>query len=71
MIALESELLKHLGFKVDMYPNNVYPEGDYDDVAKKYGVEILEHLTLTQLEKIIDQYIFSRIFQNEQVHFGI
>ena len=51
MIALESELLQHLGFKVDMYPNNVYPEGDYDDVAKKYGVEILEHEHETQLEK--------------------
>lgn len=51
MIKLESELLQHLGFKVDMYPNNVYPEGDYDDVAKKYGVEILEHEHETQLEK--------------------
>ena len=51
MIALESELLQHLGFKVDMYPNNVYPEGDYDEVAKKYGVEILEHEHETQLEK--------------------
>ena len=51
MLKLETELLLHLGFKVDMYPNNVYPEGDYDDVAKKYGVDILEHEHETQLEK--------------------
>ena len=51
MVKLEAELLQHLGFKVDMYPNNVYPEGDYDDVAKEYGVEILEHEHETQLEK--------------------
>ncbi len=51
MIQLETELLTHLGFSVDMYPNKVYPEGDYDDVAKKYGVDILEHEHEDQLEK--------------------
>ena len=51
MIALEKELLEHLGFTKDMYPDNVYPEGDYDEVADKYGVEILEHEHETQLEK--------------------
>ena len=50
MIVLEKELLEHLGFSKDMYPDNLYPEGDYDDVANKYGVEILEHEHETQLE---------------------
>ena len=43
LIALEKELLEYLGFKKEMYPNNEYPEGDYDDVAKKYEVDLLEH----------------------------
>ena len=50
MIALEKELLEHLGFTKDMYPDNLYPEGDYDEVADKYGVEILEHEHEAQLE---------------------
>ena len=51
MIQLEKELLEHLGFNKDMYPDNLYPEGDYNDVAKKYEVDILEHEHETQLEK--------------------
>jgi len=51
MIQLEKELLEHLGFSKDMYPDNLYPEGDYNDVAKKYEVDILEHEHETQLEK--------------------
>ena len=51
MIALEKELLEHLGFSKDMYPDNVYPEGDYDEVANKYNVEILEHEHETKLEE--------------------
>jgi len=51
MIQLEKELLEHLGFSKDMYPDNLYPEGDYIDVAKKYEVEILEHEHETRLEK--------------------
>ena len=51
MIALEKELLEYLGFTKDMYPEKLYPEGDYDEVAKKYGVEILEHEHEDQLEK--------------------
>ena len=51
MVQLEKELLEHLGFKRDMYPDNLYPEGDYEDVAKKYEVDILEHEHETQLEK--------------------
>ena len=51
LVALEKELLEYLGFKKEMYPNNEYPEGDYDDVAKKYEVELLEHEHEDQLEK--------------------
>ena len=51
MIVLEKELLEYLGFKKQMYPDNLYPEGDYNDVADKYGVDILEHEHETQLEK--------------------
>ena len=51
MIKLEKELLEYLGFSKNMYPNNQYPEGKYDDVAKKYGVDILEHEHEDQLEK--------------------
>jgi len=51
LIQLEKELLEYLGFSKDMYPNNLYPEGDYEDVAKKYDVNILEHEHETRLEK--------------------
>lgn len=51
MIQLEKELLESLGFNKDMYPDNVYPEGDYEDVATKYDVSILEHEHEEQLEK--------------------
>jgi aspartyl/asparaginyl-tRNA synthetase len=51
MIVLEKELLEYLGFKKEMYPNNLYPEGDYNDIAEKYKVDILEHEHETQLEK--------------------
>ncbi len=51
MINLEKEFLEYLGFKKEMYPDNLYPEGDYNDVADKYQVNILEHEHETQLEK--------------------
>lgn len=51
LIQLEKELLQYLGFSVDMYPENKYPEGDYEDVAKKYDVDILEHEHETKLEE--------------------
>jgi aspartyl/asparaginyl-tRNA synthetase len=51
LIQLEKELLEYLGFTKEMYPDNEYPEGDYDDVANKYEVSILEHEHETQLEK--------------------
>ena len=51
MLQLEKELLEHLGFSKEMYPDNLYPEGDYNDVAKKYEVDILEHEHEDRLEK--------------------
>jgi aspartyl/asparaginyl-tRNA synthetase len=62
MIALEKELLEHLGFSKDMYPDNVYPEGDYDEVADKYNVEILEHEHETMLEKDYGPVYFLKNF---------
>jgi len=51
LIQLEKELLEFLGFNKEMYPENKYPEGDYEDVAKKYNVDILEHEHETKLEE--------------------
>ena len=51
LVQLEKELLEFLGFKKEMYPDNVYPEGDYEDVAQKYNVDILEHEHETKLEE--------------------
>ena len=62
MIQLEKELLEHLGFKKEMYPDNLYPEGDYNDVAKKYEVDILEHEHETQLEKDYGPVYFLKNF---------
>jgi len=62
LIQLEKELLEYLGFSKDMYPNNVYPEGDYEDVAKKYEVDILEHEHETQLEKDYGPVYFLKNF---------
>jgi len=62
MIVLEKELLEHLGFKKDMYTNNQYPEGDYDEVANKYNVEILEHEHETKLEEDYGPVYFIKNF---------
>jgi len=62
MMQLEKELLEHLGFKKEMYPDNLYPEGDYNDVAKKYEVDILEHEHETQLEKDYGPVYFLKNF---------
>ena len=51
LMQLERELLEFLGFKKEMYPDNEYPEGDYEDIAKKYNVDILEHEHETKLEE--------------------
>lgn len=45
---MESELLDYLGFN---HKEGVYPGGDYDQVAKTYGVDILENEHEEQLEK--------------------
>ena len=42
MKRMEEELLDHLGFN-KFYPSGTYPEGDYIDVAEKYGTKELEH----------------------------
>ena len=42
LVELEKGLLEHLGFP-KRGENNTYPEGDYLDVAKEYGVKELEH----------------------------
>ena len=62
LLQLEKELLEHLGFSKEMYPNNEYPEGDYEDVAKKYEVDILEHEHETQLEKDYGPVYFLKNF---------
>jgi len=62
MIVLEKELLEYLGFSKDMYPNNLYPEGDYDEVADKYNVEILEHEHETMLERDYGPVYFLKNF---------
>ena len=35
----KKELLEWLGFKKEMYPNNEYPEDDYDNISNKYNVD--------------------------------
>jgi aspartyl/asparaginyl-tRNA synthetase len=62
MIVLEKELLEYLGFSKDIYPNNLYPEGDYDEVADKYSVEILEHEHETMLEQDYGPVYFIKNF---------
>lgn len=46
---VEGELLDYLGFK-RLYDGS-FPTGDYDDVAKEYGVDELDHDHEEQLEK--------------------
>jgi aspartyl/asparaginyl-tRNA synthetase len=45
---LEMELLEYLGFKKNA--DGVYPQKDYDEVCKDYGVDELEHEHETRLE---------------------
>ena len=65
LLELEKGLLEHLGFTKDMYENNEYPEGDYDDVADKYGVEILEHEHETKLEEDHGPVFFLKNFPEQ------
>ena len=45
---LEMELLEYLGFKKNR--DGVYPQKDYDEVCKDYGVDELEHEHEARLE---------------------
>lgn len=47
---LEDELLDHLGFNKH-YENKDYPSTDYDDIAEKYNVELLENEHEEQLNE--------------------
>ena len=47
---LEDELLDHLGFNKH-YENKDYPSTDYDDIAEKYNVEVLENEHEEQLNE--------------------
>lgn len=47
---LEDELLDHLGFNKH-YENKCYPSTDYDDIAEKYNVEVLENEHEEQLNE--------------------
>ena len=60
MIKLEKELLVHLGFGEE----STYHEGDYMDVAKKYGVEELEHEHEASLETDYGKVYFLKNFPN-------
>ena len=47
---LEDELLDHLGFNKH-YENKDYPSTDYNDIAEKYNVEVLENEHEEQLNE--------------------
>ena len=61
LIELEKGLLEHLGFP-KRGENNTYPEGDYLDVAKEYGVKELEHEHEERLEKDHGEVFFLKNF---------
>lgn len=58
MVQLEKDLLNHLGF------NDAHHEGDYDNVAKQYGVEELEHEHEAALDKDYGHVFFLKNFPN-------
>lgn len=60
MMQFQRELLEHLGFG----EASSFPEGDYDDVAKKYGVKELEHEHEEQLKKDHGTVFFLKNFPN-------
>ncbi len=61
LVELEKGLLEHLGFP-KRGENNTYPEGDYLDVAKEYGVKELEHEHEERLEKDHGEVFFLKNF---------
>ena len=58
MVQLEKDLLTHLGF------TNTHHEDDYDNIAKKYGVEELEHEHEAALETDYGNVFFLKNFPN-------
>jgi aspartyl/asparaginyl-tRNA synthetase len=67
MVEMEKELLTHLGF--DKFHkteagNTEYPEGDYEDVAREYGVEELENEHELRLKDDHGPVFFLKNFPN-------
>ena len=60
MVQLEKDLLVHLGFGEEP----TFHEGDYTDVAAKYGVEELEHEHEAALEIDYGKVFFLKNFPN-------
>ena len=60
MVQLEKDLLVHLGFGEEAS----FHEGDYTDVAAKYGVEELEHEHEASLETDYGKIFFLKNFPN-------
>ena len=58
MIVLETELLEHLGFKLQYY------KGDYSDILEKYNVKELEHEHESALETDYGLVFFLKNFPN-------
>jgi aspartyl/asparaginyl-tRNA synthetase len=63
MKKMEEELLDHLGFN-KFYSSGTYPEGDYMDVAEKYGVKELEHEHEEKLRQDYGPVFFLKHFPN-------
>jgi|TARA_Y100000389_G_scaffold42781_1_gene37455 hypothetical protein len=63
MKIFEYELLDHLGF-CKFYTNNQYPQGDYIDIANKYGVIELEHRHEELLKQDYGPIFFLKYFLN-------
>lgn len=60
MIQLEKDLLQHLGFG----KQSTYHEGNYLDIAKKYGVNELEHEHEEKIRKDYGPVYFLKMFPN-------
>ena len=63
MKKLEIELLDHLGFN-KFYKDSKYPEGDYVDIAEKYGTKELEHEHEERLRQDYGEVFFLKNFPN-------
>jgi aspartyl/asparaginyl-tRNA synthetase len=63
MKKVEVELLNHLGFG-KFYDDKEYPEGDYMNVARKYGVRELKHEHEEKLYKDNGPVFFLKHFPN-------